>query len=222
MTSTSRPVIGLTADAADDKYLLSRGYCHGIADAGGVPIILPCRTDLLDSFLELCDGFILTGGDDPSMERWGIPTHSKAKPIDPERQEFELELLARLDDVPHIPALGICLGMQLMGLHAGGKLDQHLPDSLPTASKHWGRTPHTISGELGTGTVLSHHRQALTSTGSLHVAATAEDGVIEAIKSPNRPFYLGVQWHPERTDDKQLGIGILKRLVDAARTAATR
>lgn len=221
MTSC-RPVIGLTADVTDDKYLLSRGYCRAVAAAGGVPIILPCRTELLDEFLALCDGFILTGGDDPSMERWGIPTHPKAKPIDPERQDFELALLARLDEQLRIPVLGICLGMQLMGLHASGTIDQHLPDSLPTASQHWGRTPHTITGELGTGTVLSHHRQALASAGSLRVAATAADGVIEAVTSPDRPFYLGVQWHPERTDDERFGIGLFKQLVDATRTVTNR
>ena len=28
--------------------------------------------------------------------------------------------------------------------------------------------------------------------------ATAPDGVIEAVECPNHPFFLGVQWHPER------------------------
>ena len=64
------------------------------------------------------------------MERWGVPTHPRAKPVDGRRQAFEVALLEALDAHPARPVLGVCLGMQLMALHAGGGLDQHLPDSL--------------------------------------------------------------------------------------------
>lgn len=180
-----------------------------------MPIVLPPIAALAEAYVEQCHGFILTGGDDPIMERWGIATHPKAKKIHPDRQQFELALLESLDRSAR-PALGVCLGMQLMGLHAGGTLDQHLPDALASAADHWGRIPHTICGELGEGIVLSHHRQALTDAGSLRVVAVAPDGVIEAVSDPARSFYLGVQWHPERTEDDALGRGIIRRLVAAA------
>ena len=115
------------------------------------------------------------------------------------------------------PVLGVCLGMQLMGLHAGGVLDQHLPDHLVTAHLHWDRRAHEITGELGSGTVHSHHRQALSDPGRLRVIASAPDGLIEAVRSNDRPFYLGVQWHPERTTDERLGIDLFRQLVTAAR-----
>jgi putative glutamine amidotransferase len=55
-------------------------------------------------------------------------------------------------------------------------------------------------------------------TGRLIVLRPAPDGgVIETIADPARPFYIGVQWHPERTDDPQLGLELFRRLVDAAR-----
>ena len=41
--------------------------------------------------------------------------------------------------------------------------------------------------------------------------------MIEAVRAETRPFYLGVQWHPERTDDEQLGAGLIECLVEAAR-----
>ena len=107
--------------------------------------------------------------------------------------------------------------MQLMGLHAGGKLDQYLPETLNTAAAHWGKKHHDISGELGSGEVQSHHRQAMTDAGSLRVVARAEDGVIEAIVDPERAFYLGVQWHPERTEDLHLGYELFERFMKAAR-----
>ena len=114
------------------------------------------------------------------------------------------------------PILGICLGMQMMGLHAGGSLDQFLPETLPTASDHWDGQEHDVSGSLGDGRVWSRHRQALASAGSLEVVATAFDGVIEAVEAPGRSLYLGVQWHPERTSDSQLGMALFDRLVHAA------
>jgi len=49
------------------------------------------------------------------------------------------------------------------------------------------------------------------------VIGRSDDGVIEAIADPARPFYVGVQWHPERTADPVMGLGVIRRLVDAAR-----
>jgi putative glutamine amidotransferase len=121
-----------------------------------------------------------------------------------------------------MPVLGVCLGMQLMGLHAGGALDQHLPDSLPSAAMHWDEGSHEIECELGTGIVYSHHRQALTDAGALQVIARARDGVIEAVQRADRGsgragMYLGVQWHPERTENESLGVDLFARLVREAR-----
>lgn len=217
----ARPLIGITADADDERFKLRRPYISMVREAGGVPLILPCAVDMIDAFIACCDGIILSGGDDPDMAAFGESTHPRATPIDPDRQAFELALLARLDAHRDTPTLGICLGMQLMGLHAGGTLNQFLPDTLATAAEHWGRVEHTINGPLGRGTVFSHHRQALTDPGRLTVASHAHDGVIEAIRDDGRPYYVGVQWHPERTADDRLGLGIICDLIDAARTSRT-
>jgi putative glutamine amidotransferase len=217
-SANERPIIGITSDVDidDDRCTLRPHYARIVHEEGGLPIILPPIASLAEVYVERCDGIILTGGDDPIMERWGIATHPKAKKIHPDRQQFELALLDALDRRAR-PALGVCLGMQLMGLHAGGSLDQHLPDTLATADDHWGRKPHAIAGELGEGIVLSHHRQALTDPGTLRVVAEAPDGVIEAVADPLRAFYIGVQWHPERTDDATLGCSIIRMLIDASR-----
>ena len=217
----NNPVIGITTDATSDKYQVSRTYSRFIADAGAVPVVLPCEVACVDDYLELCDGFVLTGGDDPDMRQWGIELHPKAKMIDPVRQQFETALLSALDERRDRPALGVCLGMQLMAIHAGGELDQHLPDQLATHQDHWGKTTHEITGELGAGIVHSHHRQAVTAPGSLRIVARAHDDVIEAVADEARPFYLGVQWHPERTDDARFGRELFTQLVNAARQKHT-
>lgn len=219
-----RPLIGITADVVEERYLLSRHYVRMVGEAGGTAVILPADRDAISTYLDRCDGFLLSGGDDPDMSPWGLPTHPKAKPIDPGRQAFELALLDALGLDPR-PVLGVCLGMQLMALHAGGRLDQHLPDTLTSAADHWDRTEHAVAGPLGRGLVHSHHRQAVTDAGRMRVVARAHDGVVEAVDLPpddGRPLYLGVQWHPERTADEHLGHGIVRRLIDSARTSARR
>jgi putative glutamine amidotransferase len=74
-----------------------------------------------------------------------------------------------------------------------------------------------VTSALGDGLVASSHHQALGSAAHLEVIGVSDDGVIEAIRDPSKPFYVGVQWHPERTDDTTMGLGVIRRLVDAAR-----
>ncbi|MCK4873201.1 MAG: gamma-glutamyl-gamma-aminobutyrate hydrolase family protein [Phycisphaerales bacterium] len=214
--SHTRPVIGITADIAEDRYTLSRTYARCVAAATGIPLILPCIPSLAERHAALCDGVILSGGDDPATEPFGESTHPQAVPIHPDRQAYELALLDALcDHQSDVPVLGVCLGMQLMALHAGGRLDQHLPDDLPTHADHHSNKSHTVSGELASGIVESNHHQAVSDPGLLHVVARAHDGIIEAVRDPARVFYLGVQWHPERTRDSALGQSLFEQLIAA-------
>ncbi len=209
----SQPVIGITADADDQRYKSARAYSKMVSQAGGTPIILPHRIERLDEYVQMCAGFVLTGGDDPRMEEFGQSTHPLATPLDPERQTFEVALIRAISS--DRPTLGVCLGMQLMALVAGGDLDQHLPETLPTHEQHWGQKTHAVSGAIGSGMVLSHHRQAVSRPGSLEVVGESPDGVVEAVRDPHRRFFVGVQWHPERTADPLMGMGLFGRLVKA-------
>lgn len=219
-STTRQPLIGITADATPDKHQVGRSYVRCVRESGGVPVILPGVPDCAAAYVERLDGFLFTGGDDPDTRQWGVPMHPKATAMNPDRQRFETELLRLLDQMPKKPVLGVCLGMQLMGLHAGGRLEQHLPDVLATAADHWDRREHGVSGVLGRGAVHSHHRQALSDPGRLEIVARADDGVIEAVRAKDRPFYLGVQWHPERTENQQLGVGLIRNLVEFASAGA--
>ncbi len=213
-------MIGITADLNETRYLAPTSCAAMVSEAGGAAVVLPCLSRCVEAYVQRFDGIILSGGDDPIMEHWGVPTHPKAHKVDPDRQAFELAVMEALDARLETPVLGICLGMQLMGLHRGGALDQYLPDSLPTAGQHWPKTTHAVTGELGEGLVHSHHRQALADAGSMQIVATAADGVIEAIRDDSRPFYLGVQWHPERTENDRLGRGLIRRLVESSSSPA--
>lgn len=207
--------IGITVDIDANAYTSRHGYADMVVRAGGVPLLLPCHVEAIPEYLACCDAFVTTGGDDPDMEPFGVANHPKAKLIDPRRQAFERELLQQLDRTDH-PLLAICLGMQLMALEAGGTLDQHLPDTLESASLHWDGQTHPVDGPLGSGEVFSHHRQAITDPGALEVVARAPDGVIEAVVAPERPARLGVQWHPERTTCALLGLALFEQLTESA------
>ncbi|MEX0742225.1 MAG: gamma-glutamyl-gamma-aminobutyrate hydrolase family protein [Phycisphaeraceae bacterium] len=230
-----KPIVGITPDTHTHKgawrYELTAHYGRCVEAAGGVPVVLLYQPGSIGAYLELCDGFILGGGDDPNTQPFGEALHRSAKPVVPERQAFELGLLRALDETSH-PVLGICLGMQWLALHHGGKLHQHLPD-LPECPQNVSRrhadAEHGVVREQGAGErylplnceVFSHHHQAVADTGRLRCIARsdAETGsLIEAIDLPGERFYLGVQWHPERTANRQGGAAMFEKLVDACRS----
>ena len=211
----ARPLIGITTDIHDGRFAVKPGYARWVARLGGDPVLIPPIADVARSLAGRMDALILTGGDDPDTTAFGEPPHPAAELLHPDRQAAEMAILRFVEERPNLPVLGICLGMQLMGLHAGGVLDQHLPDHLPSAADHWGDRLHPVEGAVGRGEVCSHHHQALRDPGRLQVMATSPDGVIEAVADARRPFYLGVQWHPERTPDSELGRGLFAGLLAA-------
>lgn len=215
------PRIGLTADVAVDpqgraRHQVRDTYIQAVVAAGGLPIILPAVASQRARQVEAVDAIVMIGGDDIDTRGFGVPLHPKAVVMHPDRQAAEFALLDALDARPATPFLGICAGMQMMGVHRGCELIQHLHDRLPDADRHGGDRPHAVSCVFGQGTVASSHHQALGDPADLEVVGTSDDGVIEAIRDRGRPFYVGVQWHPERTPDATLGLGVIRKLVEAA------
>jgi gamma-glutamyl-gamma-aminobutyrate hydrolase PuuD len=230
----SRPLIGITCDTNARhehplRWALKATYTTAVVAAGGTPVVLPCETGCLGEYLSRCDGIILSGGDDVDPAPFGQTAHPKANLMRPERQRFTFELLQALDAAA-TPVLGICLGMQMMTMHAGGKLIQHLPEEPgwdePRAARHQHKdhglriiAPHPAIPTAAP--VHSSHHQAMASPGTLNVLALsdpASGSVIEAVaRQGDGRFYLGVQWHPERTTDPTLGVDLIRRFVDAAR-----
>ena len=222
MAHSTRPRIGITADIARDEHGRARHqvratYIDAVIAAGGLPIILPADANLRAELIAAVDGVIIIGGDDVDTRPLGIPLHPQAKVMDAARQVADLALLKQLDATPEMPVLGICLGMQLMGIHHGAELIQLLGDQLPDSDRHRNDYQHMVTSALGDGLVASSHHQALGSAAHLEVIGVSDDGVIEAIRDAAKPFYVGVQWHPERTEDKTMGLGVIRRLIDAAR-----
>lgn len=246
-----KPLIGVTGDvepiagSTTGAYRVRVGaaYLDAVVRAGGVPVVLHADPALAAEYVRRLDGVILTGGHDIDTTAWGVALHAKAVTMDRRRQDFEVALLKAIDQAQALPTLGVCLGMQQMGVHnAGiGALIQHLPDVVATAAQHtaqagdglhtvkptaeWGQSQ--LAGLSLAGGVASNHHQAIdqravAGSSRLRILARSEDGVLEAFDDPKRPFYVGVQWHPERTADAELGQGVITRFVQAARRAATK
>ncbi|MDO5734672.1 MAG: gamma-glutamyl-gamma-aminobutyrate hydrolase family protein [Eubacteriales bacterium] len=190
-------------------------YIRSLAEAGAVPLILPFvrekdRAGVLERWVELVDGLILSGGHDLYPPFYGQEPKQKLSEVWPERDIFDRQLFELMLEAKK-PVLGICRGFQLINALNGGELLQDLSYSEKPLLKHWqnqspempihkvffepGNVFHELFGpEL---MVNSHHHQVVIAEGSgLEVCGRASDGVIEAIADPERKI-LAVQWHPE-------------------------
>ncbi len=234
---TRKPLIAITCNVEDREARLRRTYIDAVTAAGGVPVLVaPPSTPLDDrairafaaDILSRVDGVVFSGGDDLATEKYGQPKHPASELVSQDRQRFEEALYAALDEHPTVPVLGICMGMQLMALHNGGVLNQHLPDTTPTHAEHVKDHHHTVKPTSADARlnlpasgaqVASQHHQSVTNPGKLRVTALAHDGVIEVIDDPSRPFYVGVQWHPERTANKSGGLEVFQQFVQACNTS---
>jgi putative glutamine amidotransferase len=238
MARAIRPFIGINADFfgggknTTAHARINAGYFDAIVSAGGWPLILPpiAKDADLDVFLDRVNGFVLTGGLDMDPRRSSQPTHSSIQPMAERREECDRLLIRQLLK-RRMPLLAIGLGMQQLNVACGGSLFLHLPEDMPRAMPHRDTTgephrhavliePNTRMEEIyGAGEIRvnSGHHQAVRQVGKgLRLAATAPDGVIEALESadPNW-FCVGVQWHPESETASALDMQLFECFVQA-------
>lgn len=231
-----KPIIGITVESRrqpDDPRTggslnLNWNYAQVIADAGGVPLIVPPMADM-EAIAGIIDGWLIPGGDDIDASRFGAENHPQVKLQDPSRFEGEERLYQAIS--AELPVLGICYGCQFLNVVRGGSLEQHLPDRLGHAN-HEGGTPAShevvqsrLSEILGQAEVQgkSYHHQAIERIGEgLRVVSKDGDEVVEAIEADDRPWMIGVQWHPERTATDPVTWRLFENFVQAASAYGTR
>jgi putative glutamine amidotransferase len=235
-----KPLIGIGADVQRrtgkrERVFVYMNYAEAVRRAGGVPVIVAPQPENVTDVLDALDGLLLAGGDDCDPAAYGQERHpTVTDPMDPRRQSNDLALAAAAR-THNVPTLGICLGMQVMNVAAGGTLIQDIESQHDTDIEHASipedRARHDVIVEQGTNlagyvpaaelNVNSSHHQAVGDVGQgLRVTAHAPDGIVEGLEDPQHPFYLGVQWHPEDMTGEGSATSLFAAFIDAARRHA--
>ncbi len=137
----------------------------------------------LDSILNLCSGIILPGGD--------------------EVMDYDLYVLDYCWK-HRVPVLGICMGMQAMGVKFSGRMKEI--DSFISHRQKKENYAHDVvlSKDSKLYDILKTEKFAVNSfhkymieDPKIDIVARSLDGVIEAIEKKDHPFFIGIQWHPE-------------------------
>lgn len=240
------PVIGITMSyhAEERNYFSKNCYAESIMRAGGVPFLIPadggvgsvtCQVayEVSDSgatcqitgvaeaaarYAAHLDGILFAGGGDIHPGYFGeeLLEGFEMGELQPQRDEFEIRLYKEAEK-RRLPMLGICRGIQLMAVAAGGSIYQDIDTGMERVRRirHMQKAPdwcetHTVSILPDSRLAEIYHVEQIM-TNSFHhqavkevppgyrISARSKDGIIEAIEAEHQPFCIGVQWHPERT-----------------------
>jgi putative glutamine amidotransferase len=222
----TRPLIGLTTYREEAAWgvwrlradVLQAEYADAVVAAGGVPVLLPPASGSDQSaraVVARLDGLVVCGGADVDPAQYGEEPHPRTAGWREDRDAWELALLNAAAEAG-LPVLGVCRGMQLMAVAAGGSLDQHTPDVVGHEDHSPGgdafgrlavRTAEGSRVRAAEGDSLSamcHHHQSVRTHPGYEATAWAPDATVEAMEAPGERFCVGVQWHPEVGRDQPL------------------
>jgi len=215
-------------EMADASISLSNRYCQAIVDAGGLPWVMPCvksKAAIVES-IRRCAGVMLTGGDDVAPELYDAKLapslRRRVGAVDPDRDRWELTIIEEVFR-QRKALLAICRGVQILNVALGGTLIVDIPAQRPQALPHnrmdrKSQVVHEVSltpvsllakiaGRSRLGVNSTHHQAVDRVARPLRVTASSTDGIIEALEqdpaaSPQLPFLVAVQFHPERLYDR--------------------
>ncbi|NMW84400.1 gamma-glutamyl-gamma-aminobutyrate hydrolase family protein [Peptoniphilus sp. AGMB00490] len=244
-----KPIIGITANYIDDdKFFMNLGlgaigqaysalaidYSKAINHAGGIPIIITPTydTEYLDSIINLCDGILVSGGNDVNPLLYNKDNNSKVGRVLKIRDESDFYLTKSCIE-KDLPLLGICRGLQVLNVVQGGTLYRHINTDKfldhSAANSYKSLVSHYINIEkysllyeafqktkIG---VNSFHHQGIEKLGNnLKSIAESRDGLCESIQMDNKKFIVATQFHPEMMfEDDNLYLEIFKLFVNSCK-----
>ena len=216
-TQTLHAIEGIP-EALPESWVMNQRYSRVVAGAGGLPVMVPLLEDedTLRALYERLDGLLLPGGVDLDPATYGEPRRPDCGRLDPARDRVELQF-ARWAIAEGKPLFGLCRGLQIVNVALGGTLYQDIGSQLSGAIKHdyfptagYPRDHLAHEVTVSSGSLLGslvgpaplrvnsmHHQAVKELAPGLLPTAVAPDGLVEAVESPDQPFLLGVQWHPE-------------------------
>lgn len=235
-----RPIIGITPlyNNETKDFWMYTGYLDAVAQAGGIPIVLPLTEDIeiIHKLIETCDGFLFTGGDDINPIMYDYKRRELCAAQMPIRDRFEKLLFESLESTTK-PILGICRGMQFLNVICGGTLYGDLPTQFGTEVSHrmekpYDRPCHEISiytqsplykllGKKEISVNSCHHQGIYELSPTFDPMAFSKDGLIEAIYMPGMRFMEGYQWHPEMDPENPVSKKIMASFIKACKENET-
>ena len=184
-----------------------------------VRLLLPesHNNKLTDEMMDGVAGLMLTGGPDvdPALYQQE-PDPDAGLDLNRALDDLELRALGRALELD-MPVLAICRGMQLLNVSFGGRLIQDLlnhraemVNGYRKSADHQiyvapGAKAAAIIGMAGIFKVNSRHHQGLTEAQRaprlMTTAYSVEDGLVEGLESPEHSWVIGLQCHPERSEE---------------------
>ncbi len=243
MNNPSKPLIGIpcrTVCPADSKFEFSGipfTYTRSVENAGGAPVLIPLNLseDTLRNIFVHLDGLLLAGGLDVHPKEFGEEIESFCGDIELARDETELRV-TRWALNEEKPIFGVCRGVQMLNVAAGGSLYQDIPAQIETELWHnyrkgdpYNLRAHPIQIDstsrlaraLGATEIQvnSLHHQSLKQVApGLKIVARAPDGVVEGVEAEDdERFIVGVQFHPELLGDDARMARLFEEFVASAR-----
>lgn len=194
---------GSSRPTGQRKIISPSAYLRAIDLAGGVPLLT--AECCVEEMAELCDGLLLTGGEDINPKLLGEERLNASVKWDDARDEFEMKLFKAFLD-KNKPIFGICRGFQVINVALGGGLYQDLVEQrglvhMNTEIRHpittkEGSLLYRLFGE--SFRVNSTHHQAVRELGEgLEATAWSVEGICEGFEHGSKPIF-GTQFHPER------------------------
>ena len=214
-----RPIIGVTPslESGEHKIYTPTSYPKAIIEAGGNPVFFNFTRDdeMIDAYAAMVDGVLFSGGDDVDPSAYGEEQIWGCGDVVPLRDDFEIKLLKVLvEKYPEKPILGICRGAQVLNVGMGGTLYQDLRSQKEGCIRHQqqqsshyashkaiveeGSLLHRIYGCTEVKVNSFHHQAVKDLAPGMRLTAVASDGVVEGFEKPDHPYFVAVQWHPER------------------------
>lgn len=178
-------------------------YIRAVDEAGGVPLLTGETS--VEEYAELCDGLLLSGGEDVNPALLGEEKLNDSVKWDDRRDDYEMRLFKAFYDRGK-PIFGICRGFQFINVALGGDIYQDLVEQMgvvhmnvdirhPITTKEGSLLDRMFGRQFR---VNSTHHQAVRRLGEgLIPTAYSVEGICEAYEHESRPIF-GTQFHPER------------------------
>lgn len=210
-----KPKIGIiVCGLSENRQFVTNTYIQSVRYAGGLPLIIPLvkSNPVIEDYIRLCDGFLFCGGADITPLLFGQEPVNGIGETNISLDIFQIRFMKRVLETQK-PVLAICRGIQVLNVACGGTVYQDLSLKSGDVLNHMQLSgsrrdishkitvkPNTLLHGI-TGSILytnSFHHQALHRLGQgLIASAHTSDRNVEAVEMSDRPFVVGVQWHPE-------------------------